>query len=248
MLGLTASEARHRPAPIEGQKEDKMKEILGGKTLKHVKTILLCYMVPLALVLCFMNSASANYFAGYYYLASAGSPPSNGVSASIYTINPTVTGNQMMMQWPMVIISYTYMYYTQIGYWKGDYTNYALEYFWQTTNSSGFFGGNSSEQSGPAAGSTHGYSISKSNSDTHWSLYVDGTLKYTSGPTTVVDYQAFSETTTTAIVITNTHFNYLEYKQVNDWNLWDRHVNGSNTPSYTVNQISNYEFTASGGG
>lgn len=214
-------------------------------TEKRMKIILAFLMLPI-LIAPLYSSVNANLFAGYYYYGSAGSPPSNGVCATIYTINPSVPTGKFVCQWPMVIFSYAYGYYCQVGYVKGSATGYALEYFYQIHNSSGYYTGYTNG-SGPSAGSSHTYKISKTNSATEWTFYIDGNNVKTTPVFSAVDYQCFSETTSSSININNTHFTYLEYKQVNDWDLWNQHVGGADSP-YWLTQTSNYEFYAWGGG
>jgi len=75
-----------------------------------------------------------------------------------------------------------------------------------------------------------------------WSF---GTLN----PNVAKDYQALSESTSTSINIDGTHFSSLCVLSYNgiDWIPWYRHVTIVDPP-YTVTQVSNSEFYASGGG
>ena len=208
----------------------------------------LFFCVSLIAAASFVSTAEAtNYFAGYSYYNNDGSPPSNGVSATVYTVNLNVPAGYFGCQWSMVVTSHAYNYYTQIGYTNQSETNYALRYFWETRNSSRLDPFVYYDSTGPSVGTTHTYQISKSNGDSYWTLRVDGTQKCQTNANGVADYEAMSETTYPTVRIDNTHFTAIEYKQINDWYLWDQHAIAQSYP-YTVSQTSNYEFTASGGG
>lgn len=186
------------------------------------------------------------YYAGYYYYGFKGSPPPNGVSADIYTIDSWVTGANFYRQWSGVTLSYTYHYWIQVGYNKRYDTNFALKWYIEKNDLNGYqlYWKNS-----PLAYNTYHHYLYRASDQTYWRAGVSGQFEdqIQTAPYSAIDYQAFSETTTTDININGTHFTYISYAQGSDWRQWDQHYPRADPP-YTIQEISNYEFTASGGG
>jgi len=191
-------------------------------------------------------SASTTYYAGYYYYASESWPPPNGVSAAIYTIDKSVSGENFYCQWPTVILSYTNGYWIQVGYFKGYHSGYQLKFYVEKKDSGGH---QLWWKTSPTAGKTYGYYLFLPRGTTVWKAGVSGKFEQELqvSPFTARDYQAFSEMTTKSINIDGTHFTSICYALGTDWRFWDRHVPGANSP-YEVIEISHYEFKARGGG
>ena len=222
--------------------------ILRRRITNSVIAAMLLAVVSMFVVLS-VNAAPGRFYAGYYYYRSEGHPPPYGVFADIRTIDQDVPTGQFYAQWPTVMLSYTYMYWIQVGYTKGYGGNLQLRWYAEKWDEYGwsppkFYGS-------PNAWSYYGYWISKNPDTGRWTGGVDSIWTHDFGtltPNNAVDYQAFSEMTENTIEIDGTHFRGLSLKYTRyDWILWDRHVKRADPP-YGVTEISHYEFYASGGG
>jgi len=217
-----------------------MREMLGinfpRKIGMRVSLIVLC----LALTVSVTNVFATRYYTGYLYYGYAGSPPANGVRATIYTINKEVIDSNFYCEWPTVALSYTYGYWIQVGYNKGYDSNYQLYWYTERYDSNGY---NIYWHGQPTAGSTYNYYIERSTGSSTWTLGVDSQFSrnITPSPYSPVDYQALTETTTSDIDIDGTHFTSLQTKSGNDWNSWNTHYAVADLP-YTITQTSNTEF------
>lgn len=193
------------------------------------------------------HAQSSNWYAGYEYLGHDGSPAQFGVLGSIYTINSQVSGANWYAQWVSVILSYRLGYWVQVGYDKGYDTSYKLQFYVEKFDLNGH--GIWYKPNVVSAGTTYTYYIQFGSSN-YWTAAVTGqfTQNLSTNPTTPTDYSAQSEMTTSSINIGGTHFSSLQYgATLHDWYSWDKHVTVVSSP-YSVNPISNYEFTAGGGG
>jgi hypothetical protein len=166
-----------------------------------------------------LPSAFAFNQIGYTYCGGTSCTSVGGTQGNIYTINPFVPTSDFITEWVMAVFSYTNGNYMQLGYLKCGNWLYTVQYM----------------------GTTNNYWLCKTSP---WT----GPQPSTSF-TTAVDVQAEVENSNTCIVITNTHFSTLQYLGYNPnptWFPWAQHSVNMVSP-YTVNQISNSEFTASGG-
>lgn len=210
-----------------------------------ISTLITASLVTAFMVFPVIASAE-HYYAGYYYYGYEDSPPPNGVSADIYTIDSWVTGANFYCQWPSVMLSYRYMYWIQVGYNKGYDTNFALKWYIEKIDQNGY---EIRWKNSPLSYNTYHYYLYRSSGQTYWRVGVSGQFEdiIQPYPYLAIDYQAFSETTTADINIDGTHFTYISYAQGSDWRLWDQHYPRADPP-YKIQEMSNYEFTASGGG
>ncbi|MGB9718678.1 MAG: hypothetical protein ACPL4E_09630 [Thermoproteota archaeon] len=195
------------------------------------------------------TAQGVRYYAGYTFYGYEGTSPPYGVSARIYTINKNVPTGHFYAQWPTIILSYVYGFWVQVGYTKGWDTNYQLTWYAEKNDWNGW---EIHWIGTPSVGATYNYWIERyENSD----VWVGGVSGYwiwdfgTLNPNTAVDYQAFSETTTTGINIDGTRFSNLCILSYNgiDWIPWFRHV-PKHDPPYWLTQVSDCEFYAWGGG
>jgi len=188
--------------------------------------------------------------------------------------NPTVN---FVCEWVDIVLSYTiknkagdYGLWLQIGYIKGLLST-TLKYYVEVMaiNSTGqlihdFYIGTTFF---PKNGETHAYGIRRpyplswdiprSSDPSEFRFYIDnmgstGVLDlHGIYPYPQVDEQAFVETNITAICITGSHFTELHTYDVstaNPFNVWTRHTPVRESPVYTLTEVSNIAFYASGGG
>lgn len=191
--------------------------------------------------------AQTRYYAGYFLLYGY-----YGVSGKIYTIDPDVPSGEIFAQWVTILIDSQKYYWVQVGYTKMYYTNYELKFYIEVNDSLGhrlwFF-------DAPVPGVTYTYTITAGTNNGHPVWYV--TIKEGSsevlntwvyGDPVSSDYlEALSETSTTSISIDGTHFSNLAYWTGRGFPLWFTHLPYYDSP-YRLNEISDYEFTARGGG
>ena len=176
---------------------------------------------------------------GYYYYGSTYSPPDDGVSAVIKTINPSMSAGNQFYQWPSAVTSYTGPYWVQVGYGKSATTSYALKFYrekWDINGHSGV----QWKTVGPTSGNTYHYYCERSGST--WYVGVTNIFQnsYSLSPYVPVDYQAMTESTDTALSIAGSDFNELSYKNGNDWNFWDRHL--ALKTDYTFTEDGHYHW------
>ena len=213
----------------------------------YISVIAIAMLVVLMIYTSYSASAITRYYAGYrlqqgYY----------GISGSIYTIDPDVTGENIFAQWVCIVVDPARGYWVQIGYTKGFDTNYSLVFYAEAFDYYGYrirFFGN------PEPGTTYTYSIV---ADTYngipiWHGYIrqGEELLYNiiifANPLWSYELQAFSEATSTDIVIDGTHFSELAYYADSDFLYWYTHTAHVDSP-YWMEEISDYEFMAWGGG
>lgn len=204
-----------------------------------------------------VSAASSNrYYSGYYYYGYGGSAP-EGVQASIYTKNTGIPPwFEFVAEWDTIIINYNPNYWVQLGYiihWVWIIFPFATVDFYKEKMDSNGRGFSLLLPLKPLFGHTYKYKLLLSGTG-EFSYYVyEGTTTIYSGTISVAQYttrdlQAFVETTHTNIKIDGSHFTSLKYRQSgSSWPLWNRHY-GYRTSPYSLNQISHYEFKASGGG
>jgi len=212
-----------------------------------ISAIAIVTFVVLIIYASYSASAITRYYAGYrlqqgYY----------GVSGSIYTINPDVTGENIFAQWVCIVVDPTRGYMVQLGYTKGYDTNYSLVFYAEIVDALGhwvaLFGT-------PEPGTTYTYTIVAGTYDgiPVWYGYIrqGGELLYDvmfyTTSLSSYELQAFSETTSTDIVIDGTHFSDLAYYTGRDFSYWYTHTAYVDSP-YWMEEISDYEFMAWGGG
>ncbi|MEM2305226.1 MAG: hypothetical protein QXK51_07745, partial [Candidatus Methanomethylicia archaeon] len=83
----------------------------------------------------FSASLPPPYYAGYFYYGPPGGyPPPNGVKGNIYTIDKDGT----YCQWVTVMLSYTPMYWVQVGYDKSSKSNFKLLSFYEKKDENGY--------------------------------------------------------------------------------------------------------------
>lgn len=216
-----------------------MKHLIVAATIVSLGIIVLINMQVLL-------ASPERFYAGYYYYGSEGYPPPNGIKGDIYTIDKSVPEGNFYCQWVTVILRYRPLYWIQIGYSKAPSTQYRVRSYTEKWDANGYdiqyFSFRSSDV-------TYNYWISKDSSSGIWTCGSEDWSYYLGvlNPNSARDYQAFSETTNTAINIDGTHFMNLCYKLGNDWQFWDRHVKRQDSP-YWVSEVSHYEFYAGGGG
>gem|GEM_PF-2467048 len=213
--------------------------------MKHMVKCLVIILLS-TMLLVGINTFSASlpppYYAGYFYYGPPGGyPPPNGVKGNIYTIDKDGT----YCQWVTVMLSYTPMYWVQVGYDKSSKSNFKLLSFYEKKDENGY---DFEYFNSRTPGVTYQYWISKDPSLHVWTCGSNDWSKFLNvlKPNSAVDYQAFSEMPLPTLVnIDGTHFMYLSYR-IYDWWLWDRCVEHADEP-YWIIKVSNYEFYAGGG-
>ncbi|MEM2058758.1 MAG: hypothetical protein QXU11_09590 [Thermoproteota archaeon] len=220
-----------------------------GRIIEQAIVVTLLIAVLSLICVTLTTAQGVRYHAGYAFYSYEGASPPYGVSARIYIINKNVPTGHFYAQWPTVVLSYAYVYWVQVDYTKGWDTNYQLTWYAEKNDANGW----EIHWTGtPSTGATYNYWIERYENSGVWVGGVSGYWTWDFGtlnPNTGVDYQAFSETTTTGINIDGTHFSnlcILSYNGV-DWIPWYRHYCPSPDP-YWVYQVSDCEFYAGGGG
>jgi len=179
---------------------------------------------------------AARYYAGYYFRGYEWNAPW-GVSADIWTINPSVPSGDFLAEWDSVVQRYDPAYWVQLGYDKGTYANlrYYREKYDQNAWSIYFF------QDGPSAGTWHDYTIchAQETDMRKWRFWIDNGDRgyYLVEPYEPKDHQAFVETTTTSIAIGDSHFEHISYYDGRTWSYWYIHVEREDYP-YEVQEVS----------
>jgi len=112
------------------------------------------------------------------------------------------------------------------GEWHSYATRHPVELSWET----------------PPSTNQKEFRFYKDNMGLAWETFTDIL------PTTIVDAQAFAETTSTSISITGTHFRELHiYDTQLYYYYWNHHIACVTAP-YTLTQTSDNQFYANGGG
>lgn len=218
----------------------------------------LIIILLLAIMLCPVSLALAQaqrWYAGYYYRSYEGWGP-YGVTGRIYTIDPYVPSYDAHFQWVTVILSYDPLYWLQLGYHRNP-PHHGLLFYWEAFDST-ISEHNDIQNPTPTFGEDYSHLIVSLQENEWYKFHVYETYDGQVGliwqheisvkPYAAVDLQAFVETTTYGINIDGTHFSGLRhYYGGRGWFLWNRHVPGVDYP-YQLNEISHYEFQASGGG
>lgn len=237
----------------------------GKPLLNYLSTIRLFVMCALIFVaaLPFWNieevHAQYPHFYAGYKLFSYEEYAGEGVTGTIYTINPYLGYQCDLYESVAVVFSYYYMWGLIFGYGKGHPTDfYVPKYFLSKADSWGY--GLIPSSNGPSPGSSHTYYIThpygyeQSDDPTLWEFYVDYTQLFfihTYGIYEAKDEQAYVETIGWTPDISGSHFSGLkqlvEYRQYWRWRLWSTHQKYESYP-YVVTEVSNFEFYANGGG
>lgn len=203
--------------------------------------------------------ANAYSYAGFRYLSYPyqQSPPGFGVSASIYTINPSVSGLNHIAQYVTVIVSASPLYWVQTGYAKGVGTSYILKSYTELCDQNHPQGSTQKiYYTSPTAGTTYSWLLYRDTpSSTVWkaSSSLWGSTTHTIGQPvpsyTQLNYQSESEVLQSGISMANSHFYSLSYhNSQTDWTLWpDPYPQQiDQTSPYWCTKIHSYEFTAGG--
>jgi len=216
--------------------------------MKRGSSYCLCLMMAIIIALQpVLNASAERYYAGYYYKGSPGAT-GTGVAAYILTVHRSVSGNKFHARWPTIVMSYSLDYFVQVGYRQGYLTSNTKKYYIEKNDTYGYAGWwRTPEWGSPSTGTWYRYFIYQYTT-TQWKIGVTGQgWNYcTTNPCCIADYQAFCETNNDTINIDGTAFNYLEYKVLNDWRLWDRKLVRDDA-NYVVTEIFDYAFNASGG-
>jgi len=210
-----------------------------------LKRILVC-LVGLSLLCSVVGQE--RWHAGYAFRYYEWSAPW-GVSASIYTINPSV-GSHFLVQWDMIVLSYYPLYWIQIGYDKGSWWPTRLRYYKEKKDQTGGWV-REKFSDGPAVGSWHTYTVvhAQEVDPKKWRLFIDGGDRgyYIVYPYAPIDHQSFVETNDPGISIYDSEHNYLSYYTGRTWEYWYAHVKAEMYP-YWVADLGHYHFIAGGGG
>jgi len=194
------------------------------------------------------GASSQRYYAGYYYGGAKW-----GVTAKIYTIDASIPFWNGYAEWITVIISYSYEYFIQLGYFK-QWKLWIERNFYVETKSA--YGYQQKKVDGkPEARHTYTYVIAHAQkADPElWRVTIrEGAQELYSGEVRVKPYepedlQAFVETTTTKICIDGSHFSDICYFDGRSWPYWDKHLPRADSPYYLY-EVSHHEFDAHGGG
>lgn len=230
-----------------------------------VLMVLIDSILAITLIISSAQGQPPPWYAGYaYFNYPGGSPPPNGVMGRIYTLSKWVPGppdpenpgtyTQFYAQWLTAILSYSYNYWVQVGYFRGWFkgTEYYETFYYEACDTTR--GGKPVQYfisyPTPIVSNWYNYFIRKTSSQTYWTVGSSSQFskKVTVSPYAAIDYQAMSEMTTSSINIDGTHFDELQVGYPSgDWWFWDRKIKVNISP-YTVSVITNYEFTAGGGG
>jgi hypothetical protein len=194
-------------------------------------------------------------YAGYYYYNDSQMAP-DGVQAKIKTVNTGLPPLfESISEWDTIVISYSLHYWVQLGYtihWKMFFfiPYVSVDFYKEKKDSSG------SETvciGTPTFNTVYKYELLLTGvGEFSYHIY-QGYTTILSGKLyvnqyTTRDLQAFIETSHTGINIDGSHFPCLRYHDSGtSWRLWNRHE-GYVDPPYSLNEIYDFEFTASGGG
>jgi hypothetical protein len=195
-------------------------------------------------------------YAGYYLFFDT-MYAYEGVLGDIMTIGPYVPPNVTgFAEWVTIVLSYDPEYWMQTGYVNCSDTSYQLRYYYERLDAIRYECIYSA--TGPSSGSwhtyyfLHPYGYGGSNNETRWNCYRDGVLRLSwyVRPYNAIDQMSFVETLSTTIDIDGSHFKRLSYFDFDkDWHWvrWDTHY-PYHTGPYSLTEISDYEFNATGGG
>ena len=189
-----------------------LKRFIKGK-FKTLFTIFILSLPVVTLIILVTGKgiSGERLYAGYYHYAEERESCSRkGVYGKIYTIDPSIPGENFIAEWVTVILSYRPLYWVQVGYTKGYDTDYNLIYYCEKYDYYEYWLHFISP--GPNPGTWHRYAIVL-NPSLVWEFYIDGSLVYAdaSDPIFPVDEQASVETTTSLIAIDGSHFKALGY-------------------------------------
>ncbi|MEM2940745.1 MAG: hypothetical protein QW304_04225 [Thermoproteota archaeon] len=199
-------------------------------------------------------AAPPPWYAGYALWSPPGGTTPWGIHARIYTISPTVPSGHFLVEWDAIVLSYTNTWWIQTGYAKVPSQFSGLKFYSEKNDTYGHRLNFSS--TGPTTGETYSYMIctTQQSPPNRWDILIrtmDGRTLYSAristNPYRPLDFQAMAEMSTSSIRIDNTHFSELSYYDGRSWPHWWRHACKKDFP-YNVQETSNYEFYASGGG
>ncbi|TFG23953.1 MAG: hypothetical protein EU533_02625 [Promethearchaeota archaeon] len=196
-------------------------------------------------------ASSTRYYAGYY-----GNNTPKGVSSTIYTIDSSVPLFEFFAEWVNIQISYSPNYWVQLGYQQHWILVFlipvvTLDFYFERKDAIGHW--EDYHIFKPIVGHTYTYKLNHVDGDLNWHFKIleDSTVitdAYSdTNPHTYIEIKAFVETSVTSIDIDGSHFNYLKYYTGSNWYLWS-YKNSYCTGPYYVDDVSNYEFYAYGGG
>ncbi len=216
--------------------------------------LFLSLVLIMSLYTVFAESQQVPVFRLRYYVGYTFGRGYYGISGKIFTINPSVQDINYIAQWIGITTSYSRGYWIQVGYNKGFDTNYKLKFYVEKKDKNGHSIIWVSSAT-PSAGTTYTYIIIGGTFDNGngWKVIIRhgvneiySTIVHTD-PYTSEDLQAFSETTSDTICIDGTHFSSLSYYTGRSFPLWDQHEAHVDEP-YRIQEVSDYEFIAWGGG
>ncbi len=250
-----------------------MREDLRGKTIrndlkptKSLSSYIKEYFVWTALfTLTFIpiisvSASTTRYYAGYYNYGYEEEPdfPLMGVQGDIKTIVHSVpTHSDFYAEWICGILRYyPTTHWVQVGfdrYWVKEWFWWKLttKFYIEKMDYSGHY---ISHFGAPIHATIYNYLLSNEEMSDEWSYQIkEGSQVIFSGNLYADkgyadDLQAFVETTTDDIYISDSHFNNLKYLfGYSNWYYWSRHIPLADSP-YWLQQVSHYRFYAYGGG
>lgn len=193
--------------------------------------------------------SSNRYYAGYTYGAAKW-----GVKGRIKTISPDVPSEHFVAEWITVILDYNPLQWIQTGFLKKAWWIFSIkQFFIEKNDDNGHY--STAVNGGPDTDTRYDYLIvhAMEYDQSKWNLEIkEGTTVKYSGhlhldPYAPINLQAMIETTKTNIEIDGSHFQYLRYFTGRTWPYWNGYSVTESSP-YEVDEISAYEFEASGGG
>ncbi len=221
------------------------------------KYFIICVAILAFIPLPAVNARAASrsrYYAGYYYIGEAGEAPW-GVKPNVLTRFPSVPLAHHLFQWGSVVMSYSPLYWVQLGYERMFvwiiFPIVINTFYWEKVDALGsthtWLLGLS-----PLGDHTYTYAIWWDSVNLEWIWAVlEGSTWLMSGkqptfPHNSVDLQVFVETTNWQINIDGSHFtkiNYYDPSAPLNWRLWDDHLPNDTYPYYVVER-GDYEFYA----
>jgi len=189
-----------------------------------------------------VNAAtSSRFYAGYMYV----NYDPDGVRANIYCVSPSVPAWHMRAHSVSAMLSYSPLYWLQIGYTKQNMFFYVIWNFYREHKDSTGYG--VYRWGFPLSGHTYNFRIWERPYGLQWRVYEGSTYlnggSHLYNPYNVIDLQALAETSKTSISIGNTHYSSIQYYTGSSWNLWSNHYEYSDDP-YFVQEMGHYEFKA----
>jgi hypothetical protein len=199
-----------------------------------------------------------------YILYAAELFPGPGLKADIYTISPSMSGFDCMYQCVHVQLSYYNSYWLQMGYIQSSETFplYSKHYYYQKSDSLGIENPVTQSPWGPYTATWHTYFIVHpfeygEYDDPHWwQFFIEGGACFQQRwvlPYYAVDQWAWLYASGSNIEIDGTHFKRISYMVETNywhWEPWSDHI-PTNYPfdnGYTLDEVSDSEFTVLGGG